>query len=205
MRFFTPKEDKFLRENYMTIPAKRMAKMLNRCEGTARQRMKILGIVVPPEVVGKFKQDSRIKQGNVPPNKGKKLAEYVSKEAIERMKAGQFKSGHLPHNTKTDLEISIRIDNRGVQYKFIRVGLSKWIPLHRYYWEKENGKIPAKQKLIFKDGDTMNCEIDNLELLTPAELMARNTYHNLPKPIGLAIQLRGALNRQINKRLKTLQ
>lgn len=33
MRFFTPKEDKFLRDNFTTIPAKRMAKILGRSEG----------------------------------------------------------------------------------------------------------------------------------------------------------------------------
>lgn len=205
MRLFTPKEDKFLWNNYMAIPAKRMAKMLNRCEGTARQRMKKLGITVPPEIIEKFKQGSYIKKGNVPLNKGKKLTDYVSQESIERMKGTQFKKGQLPQNTKTDLSISIRTDNRGVRNKFIRISLSKWIPLHRYNWEKENGKIPAKQKLIFKDGNTMNCEIDNLELLTSAELMRRNSFHNnYPKEICLAIQLQGVLNRQINKHLKKL-
>jgi hypothetical protein len=32
--------------------------------------------------------------------------------------------------------------------------------------------------------------------------MARNTLHRYPKPIAQAIQLRGALNRQINKRVR---
>ena len=39
MRKFTPAEDRFLLENYLTIPAKRMGKILGRTEGTARQEL----------------------------------------------------------------------------------------------------------------------------------------------------------------------
>lgn len=41
---------------------------------------------------------------------------------------------------------------------------------------------------------------DSVELITRQELMKRNTLHRYPKPIAQLIQLRGALNRQINKR-----
>lgn len=202
MRLFTVDEDQFLKDNYLCIPAKRMSKMLGRSESAARQRMKLLGLVVPAETIKKFKHDSQFSKGNPSFNSGKKQSEYMSEDAIERSKKNCFKSGHLPHNTRSDFEISIREDNRGVKYKFIRIGLSKWIPLHRHNWIIANGEIKRDLKLIFKDGDTMNCDLENLELLTAAELMKRNSYHNYPQPIPKLIQLRGALNRRINKCIK---
>jgi len=204
MKFFSKEEDEFLRDNYLTIPAKRMAKMLGRCESSARQRMTLIGIIVPADITAKFKRESRFSKGHISFNKGLQQSEYMNDKAIEKTKATRFNKGHLPHNTKTDLTISVRPDNRGVNYKFIRVGLGKWIPLHRYNWEQSNGLIPAGMKLIFKDGDTMNCEPNNIEAVTPGELMRRNSYHNWPKPLAQTVQLRGALNRQINKHLKKL-
>lgn len=204
MRRFTPEEDQFLRENYLTIPASTLSRMLGRAKTVARQRMVVLGLVVPKEVAARFAKESQLKKGNVSFNKGRKQTEYMSPERIERTKATRFKAGQLPHNTKHDDCISIRPDNRGVKYKFIRLSQGNWIPLHRHVWQQANGPIPRHMKLIFRDGNTLNCDLANLELLTPAELMLRNTVHNYPKPIAQAIQLRGALNRKINRKLKSL-
>jgi hypothetical protein len=45
--------------------------------------------------------------------------------------------------------------------------------------------------------------LGRLELISRAENMRRNSYHTrYPKEVAQLIQLRGALNRQINKRLK---
>jgi hypothetical protein len=65
MRFFTPEEDDFLRQNYMTIPTKRMSLTLGRSESSARQRMALIGIVVPEEVAEMFKKQSQFKKGSV--------------------------------------------------------------------------------------------------------------------------------------------
>lgn len=204
MRFFSKEDDEFLLNNYCTIPAKAMSKMLGRSESSARQRMSLLNIVVPAEIIQKFKNDSRFKKGQIPTNKGKKQTEFMSVKGIEKSKATRFKKGVLPPNTKENFTISIRPDKRGAQYKFIRIDKGVWIPLHRYNWENKNGEIPAKMKLVFKDGDTMNCNVENLEILSSAQLMKKISYHNYPKPIAQLVQLRGALNRKINRKLKSL-
>jgi hypothetical protein len=143
--------------------------------------------------------------GHPPMNKGKKLADYCKPESIERMRATQFKKGQRPHNTRSDHEISIRADKRGVQYRFIRVGLGTWIPLLRYNWELLHGPIAPGMNLIHADGDSLNDAVENGVLLSNADLMKKNTYHNYGKDIASVIQLRGALTRQINKATKKLQ
>ena len=205
MRFFTKQEDNFLKRNYKKIPAKRMSVMLNRTESTARQRMKLLGIIVPPEIVEKFRKKSQFKKGQEPPNKGKKWSEYMSREGMRNSRKTTFKKGQRTHNEKHDFDITVRNDKTKTQYLFIRVAKGKWVPLLRYNWEKVNGPIPKGMNLIHADGDRMNCRASNGLLLTNAELMQRNTYHRYPKEIATAIQLSGALTRQINKHLKRLR
>jgi hypothetical protein len=202
MRFFTPKEDRFLKANYTLIPAKRMAKMLGRAEGTARQRMVLLGLKVPPEVIAKFKAESYFPKGHESFNKGKKQKEYMSRSAIARTKATQFKKGGEPSNTKYNGCIVIRNDKSGRKYRMIRIAKARWEMLHAYLWKKAGNKIPKGHIVVFKDKDTMNCKLSNLECISRRENMLRNTVQNFPKPIALAIQLRGALNRQINKHEK---
>jgi hypothetical protein len=199
MRFFTKKEDDFLRQNYTKIPAKRMAKMLGRAEGAARQRMKLLGIIVPPEIVEKFKQDSRYKPGRVAENKGKKWSEFMSKKGMKNSRKTQFKKGAVPPNWKPPL--SERLDKDG--YVLIKpADHQKFMLKHRWLWEQKKGAIPKGMNVAFKDGNKLNIKISNLFLETRKKNMKRNTVHNYPKEIALTIQMMGALTRQINKRKK---
>jgi hypothetical protein len=203
-RNYTKREDDFLMRNKDRIPAKRMSKMLGRSESSARQRMVRIGAIPSPEAVEIFKRGSQFGKGHAPANKGKCWKEFMSRRGMQNARKTQFKKGNLPPNTKNNMCITIRTDKTKKDYKFIRLALGKWVPLHRYNWQQANGKIPRKMNLVFKDGDTINCDVSNLELLTNAQLMKRNTLHNYPKDIATTIQLRGALNRQINKHLKKI-
>lgn len=207
MRKFSPEEDAFLKNNYLSVPAKRMAKMLGRCEGTARQRMKLLGIIVPPEVVEKFKQDSYIKKGNISFNKGKKQSEYMTAEAIKRTKKTRFKKGNLPHNTKSkNGVISIRKDAKTKRpYKHIRVSIGKWKMLHVVKWETKHGKVPRGKIVVFKDGNSMNCALKNLQLMTREENMKRNTIHRYPDELKQVIRLNNKLKRKTSEHKKQNQ
>ena len=189
------------------MPLQEIGRRLNRSRSAARQRAPRIGCIVPTEVRERFQKESRIKKGDVSFNKGKKQSEYMSPEAIAKTAATRFKKGLVPHNTLHDGIIKLRRHkkNSHEEYYYIRVALGKWEPLHRHLWEKANGKIPKGMKLAFRDGNTSNCKLENLELVTAAEMMRRNTVHaNYPKDLCLAIQLSGAMNRKINNRIKTI-
>lgn len=181
-RRFTPEEDQFILDNYLKIPMKQISRILGRSSNGAGQRLKALGYKVPKEIAQKFARESQIKPGTAPFNKGKKVSEYMSEEAITRMKAHSYQKGNIPHNAfKHDGVITTRKDNRGVPYRWLRIGLGKWIPLHIYIWEKENGRSSKGHCVIFKDGNTLNCDPKNLELITMAENAIRNSGTvNLP-------------------------
>jgi hypothetical protein len=69
--------------------------------------------------------------------------------------------------------------------------------LHHWIWEQHHGPIPAGYKIAFKNQDRGNCDVTNLELLPEAEMMRRNSVHNLPQELARVIQLAGALRRKL--------
>jgi hypothetical protein len=80
-----------------------------------------------------------------------------------------------------------------------------WKPEHVLIWMAAHGPIPPGHALAFKNRDRQDIRLENLEQISRRELMARNSVHNLPKPIVHAIQLIGAVNRQIRRRTNEKQ
>lgn len=143
-------------------------------------------------------QQTRFKPGQSPWNKGKKF------DAGGRSKETRFTKGQRSH---TWLPIGTeRVSAEGyLERKLTDTGCTRrdYVPVHRIVWRDAGRDIPPGHALVFKDGNKRNFDLDNLELVTRQELMRRNSYHNnYPKEVGEIIQLRGALNRKINNRLK---
>ena len=66
--------------------------------------------------------------------------------------------------------IYIKISEVKGKHKSHKAYHENWQLKHYYIWEKANRKIPKGYYLCFKDGNTLNCELENLYLLTPSEL-----------------------------------
>jgi hypothetical protein len=78
-------------------------------------------------------------------------------------------------------------------------GMHQWRLLHREIWKQNHGAYPDKgMALAFRDGNKLNCSIENLELITRRQLMDRNTVHNLPEEIKEVIRLNGVIRRKIH-------
>jgi len=114
-----------------------------------------------------------------------------------RCAEGWFKDGHIPYNTKEDGFISVRLDKSGRPYPHIRLHLGVWKMLHVHIWEENNGPTPEGMIIVFKDGDTFNPDLSNLELITRAENMQRNTIHRFPAELKEQIRLLAKLERKI--------
>lgn len=178
---FTPSEDKIIKSNYLIVAVKPLATMLGRVgESALKRRLKQLGLKIPLKIVEQRKKDSQIKPGHVPMNKGKKMAQYCSRETIRRIKKTQFKKGQKPKNTLYDGAIQIRHNHkeRGARpYKYIRIREGYWEMLHVHNWKKKHGDIPTGHIIVFRNGDTMNCSVSNLKCITRQQHAAntRNT------------------------------
>jgi hypothetical protein len=136
----------------------------------------------------------RFVKGQISHNKGKKMPADV----YEKAKATMFKKGHLPHNTKYDGALRVQ-NEKGINYIYVRISQANWQPLHRVIWEKYNGKIEKGYNVIFKDKNTSNITLSNLELISNHELMLRNSIQNYPVEIKSLMLISGKLKRQINK------
>ena len=101
----------------------------------------------------------RFKKGNVPANKGKKGLTGANK--------GSFYKGQPPINFR---EVgSERVTKDG--YTEVKVkNPDVWRLKHSVIWEKEYGPVPKGYAIMFADGNKQNFNIDNLLLVTKAQL-----------------------------------
>lgn len=120
----------------------------------------------------------RFEKGHIPNSKGQKM----SKEQYEKCKPTMFKKGHIPKNHR---EIgSERITKDGyIEIKIKEPNL--WVLKHRLIYEEHYGKIPAGYSVIFGDGDKLNCNIDNLILVSRSELLLMNRNKLIKKDSSL--------------------
>lgn len=209
-RYWTDKDDIILKKVYPNIKTKTLVKKLGRSARSIYQRARILGLKKSKEFLaspesGIFIKGStighqhRFQKGNVPANKGKKM----SPELKKKVEYTFFQKGHKPNNTLYDGAITIRHDKTPKSkraYKYIRLAEGYWVELHRYNWEAKHGKIPKGFNVVFKNGDSMNCDLSNLELISHAELMKRNTLIQWPPDLQKTIKLNNKLKKQIDGR-----
>ena len=74
-----------------------------------------------------------------------------------------------------------------------------WVEVHRLLWEEHHGPIPEGHVIIFKDGNKKNICIENLEMLTLAENVKRNSIHRYPPQVKTAIRALGKFKQRIKK------
>jgi hypothetical protein len=76
-----------------------------------------------------------------------------------------------------------------------------WPLLQRHVWERKRGPIPPAHAVVFRDGDRKHCTIGNLECISRAELMRRNSlWRQYPRELAEVIQLNGALKRKLREK-----
>ncbi len=142
---------------------------------------------------------SRFKPGQIAHNKGKKM----SPETYAKLSANMFKKGIVPHNTKYDGCITVRVDTKAqIPYQYIRLSKGKWEQYHRVVWEQAHGTIPAGFIIRFKDGDTMNASLDNLELVCRSQHAVDNRWkvNKLPAELQETFRLRTEIKKLIGSK-----
>lgn len=199
-----PAEIEHLRTQYPHRPTSVIAATLKLSIGQIYAKATRLGLRKSPEYLAspdacrlrrgdKIGEAGRFQKGLTPWNKGMKGLHIGGAET-------QFKPGHRPH-TWRPIGTERTSDEGYLQRKMTDTGCTRrdYVNVHWLIWLAAGNKIPPGHVLVFRDGNTRHITLDNLELITRRELMARNTVHNLPKPLAQLVQLRGALVRKINR------
>lgn len=196
---YTEEELDAIRVLYPTVDAIKLAALLCRSPSSIYYTARLIGVKKDPEVVYKQNKNrvlqvgerTRFCPGHVPANKGKKQPPHV----VEKMRRTMFKAGARPHNYKP-------VGSERIILGYTEVKISdpnKWKQKHRIVWEQYNGPVPQGYIIRFRDGNRSNIELDNLELVSRENNMRDNSLQNFPESLRRLIQVKGALNRQINK------
>jgi hypothetical protein len=198
----TAVEDAFIRDNYLVLPPRVMAARLRRSRCFVLGRMHRLGLVVPPEVIEERRAAGRFSSGAAPFNKGKRWGDFLGPDVIAKMRLAGFQKGNVPVNSLgvKDGDIRVRADQRGVPYEWVRVSKGRWLPRHQWLWAEAHGPQPGDHVVIFKDGNTLNCCLENLACIPRAELLLRNRGLDLPEDLKDAIRLLKKLNKAIHEK-----
>lgn len=200
-----PNEDQFITDHYLALHVKEIAEKLNRSNTFVRGRMKRLKLIVPDHIIAERKKAYLFQKGTVAHNKGMKWDDYMSAEAIELAKASCFKPGNITWHTKEVGEETIRYQHKEcgkkIGYRIVKVSANEWKMYHHLVWERVHGSIPEGKFIIFKNKNPEDCSIENLELVSKAELMKKNSILNYPPDIQELLRLHKKLKRTIEKKL----
>lgn len=207
-RLWSRKDDAALRRDYPHKPTTDVARRLRRTRCAVSARAGILGLhksaayLASPHACRLRRGDHvgaafRYPKGHVPANKGMRRPGWFA----GRMKETQYKKGQRGTNTMpigATRPIDGYVYRKVSEVPYVPYTVN-WKPEHHLIWTAAKGPIPPGHALRFKNGDRLDIRLDNLELITRRALMARNTVHNLPKPLAEAVQLLGALHRKLGR------
>lgn len=207
-RFWLEQEREIINEMYANNYTETICKRLNRSYGSVSSQAYLMGLKKSVEFKkmelerqGNLLKEngvaSRFLKGNISNNKGKKMPTDV----YERCKATMFKKGQSPHNSYSNWDEVLRIDKTGRQYFMIKLPTEiKLKPKHIWLWETKNIKVTKGFNVVFKDGNPLNCTLENLECISNSELMQRNTINRFPPELKSTIRLVNKLKRTINEK-----
>lgn len=120
--------------------------------------------------------------------------------------ATRFKKGQRPH---TWVPVGTeRVNKEGALERKVRDSehpKDNFQSVHSIIWEERYGPIPEGYIVRFKTSDKRNFDYDNLELVSRAENMLRNSYHRYGPEIAQLYQLKGALTRKMNRRRRDIE
>ena len=187
---WTQRQISYLKKHYADTSLDVLIEKTKHCQKSIYKKAAALGLRKSQEFLSEFgrrmaanpkSQACRFGKGHEPFNKGKREHEFRSKEGIERCAATQFKKGHCPHNARpVGYECYRRVGKTG--YVYIKVSDdAKMVMKHRWVWEQANGPIPEGCNITFRDGDTRNCELNNLELVSREEHARRAIERESPE------------------------
>jgi hypothetical protein len=217
-RHWTPYQIEQLRALYPDLKAETVAREIGRSIGSVHRKAVLLGIGKSEAFKASFASGrinaarndprltaTRFKPGLVPWNKGVKGATGLH----ENCRATQFKAGQKPHTAVPVGSYRINV-TKGIprleQKTNDKPGPNhvRWIPVSRLVWEQHHGPIKPRHIVVFaesKFATTVLEEItvDKLICISRAENALRNHPKNKSPELARLYQLKGAINRQVNR------
>ena len=129
------------------------------------------------------------------------MTAFLKNHNIKSGRTGYYEAGLVPHNKGTKglmkpNKTSFKKGQKAFNYKPVgseRVNVEGYVEIkiadpsiwrlkQRHVWQLKHGQIPKGYNVRFKDGDKLNCDIDNLLLVSDCENIILNhlDFNNAP-------------------------
>lgn len=165
---YTDAQKEFLRTHVSGRPYLELTMMFNQEFGTNLNAGRIKASIKRYGL--KNGRSGRFEKGCTVWNKGMKGISFSPET--------QFQKGNMPQTYRP--VGSERISKDG--YLEVKVADPRtWRGKHRLVWEAANGPVPEGHAVIFADGNPLNIDIDNLLLISRAELLVANRHGLIKK------------------------
>jgi len=189
-----------LKQLYPVTDHPELMRIFGRSSASIYGKADLLGLGKDPEYMAELKVEflKNLVEGGKKTRFGIKESWNKGTKGVMKANSGTFKKGNLPHNTRNAGEESFDKDN----HILVKIGHKHWVKKHFLLWEQEIGKIPKGMVLRFKNGNPHDIRIENLELITKAENMRRNTVHQYPTELKQTIKIFNKLKKRIKNGTK---
>lgn len=178
---------------------------------TTRALNEEYGLSFTPQQIKNFCENHKIRsgrtgcfpKGNLPWNTGTK--------GMTGPNSGTFKKGDVPKNIKPmgherlcrkDGFVLIKVKERNPH-----TGCpTRYKHKHVHVWEQHHGPVPVGMVVAFKDGDKLNCDPENLMLISRAELLRLNKrgYKDMPDELKPSVLAMAKLEVKMFERVREL-
>lgn len=169
VRMCTPAQKELIVEWYKTLSRKELTEKFNSEFGKNITVGQMTAFLKNHKI--KSGRTGYYESGQVPFNKGTK--------GVMKPNKTSFKKGQTAYNYRPLGSERVNVEGY-VEVKIASPGT--WGLKQRYVWEQNNGPIPKGYNVRFKDGDRLNCDIDNLLLVSDSEnvILTHLGFNNAP-------------------------
>lgn len=178
---WTQWEVDYLMRHYATHTCKEISEWVHHPPRSVQSKAFNLGLRKDKAFMAECAKRSQFTKGHRPFNKNRRWEEFMSEQSRCNSAKTQFKPGEVSPYSPTLRPVGYECvrTNKGRKYIWIKPEGRRMMPKHRWLWEKAHGAIPKGYNVQFKDGDTLNCVLDNLYLISRAKQLRKN-YDDLP-------------------------
>lgn len=200
-RRWTQWEIGYLKEHYANRTCADIAVWVHHSPRSVQAKAFALGLRKDRAFMRERRSVGMFRKGTRPFNKGVSSKEWMSDDGMQNSARTQFKPGRANPNSPTLRPVGYECHRNegGRTYIWIKPEGRRMMPKHRWLWEQAYGPIPEGHCVQFKDGDTLNCVLANLYLISRKKQVRKN-FDDMPAERKADVRKR--IQETRNKRIK---
>lgn len=200
-RRWTQWEIDYMKKHYTTRTSADIATWVHHPVASVIHKAFELGLRKDEAFMSERRSVGQFRKGCRSHNKGVPRKEWMSEKSEQKCAMTQFKAGcanpYSPSFRPVGYECQRNV--KGNIYIWIKPEGRRMMPKHRWLWEQAYGEIPKGHCVQFKDGNTLNCVLENLYIISRKKQVRKN-FDDMPAERKADVRKR--IQETRNKRIK---